>query len=333
MRVCMTITIIMFLFMITMKIIRESVQVEMAPYMYKREMNSTKSISKHGVICTHGAAGRLNNIIIHERSVLFLAWKLKRTLVVSKEVSTYFDVVGMGLNMFPNEEYLPMVPYNSNLCYSDGNVDENVVLTIGKQVPRVVGNTTLQLEKLIDIIGDKRRVVVSGWDFFYKYPSPPSYFYNSFMRHSIIRPDLYEVASKFVTRVFGDNPFVAVHLRDLEGACNSEMCNPTFDTTMRRMRTILPKKYWDIPIFVASDGQRPEVENTYRNAQGKAFFFDGNCIGTSCAIIDFEICSRSNLFFGTSSSTTDLNIALWRSNHNGSRGMMFKSIIRETDLP
>lgn len=306
---------------------------EMDPYDYGGLRNSTKSRSPNGVICTHGAAGRLNNIIIHERKALKLAWDLGRTLVASQEVSLYYDVERLSLGLFPELTFRMIVPYDETLCYGSGGfVNEEDVLTIGKQVYRVENDPEAQLSKLIEKLGNKEQAVVSGWDLFYKYPDAPTYFIHSMMGHLYPRPDLMAIVDNFIDNSFRNNPFVAVHLRNLEGGCKSIMCNPTYETTKKRIRKLLPKQFWEFPIFVASDGQKPDVENTYRHIDN-VYFFTGSCIGTGCAVIEFEICSRANAFFGTKESTSDTNIDLWRQYRTVSiNGINIPSIMDVDDL-
>lgn len=286
---------------------------EMNPYKYLRTEN-TKEISPFGVICTHGAAGRLNNIIIHERSALYIAWMLNKTLVASPEITNYYDIDKMGIEMFPEVPFKMIVPYDQSLC------DESIIWTIGDNIKR---DETNQLQQLINIIQDKTKATVSGWDLFYKYPPPPGYFAESFMGHFHVRPDINQIVDEYIKEFFGNQPFVAVHLRDLEGGCKSDKCNPTYGRTRQIMAEHLPSQYHNLPIFVASDRQRPEIEATYHN---RAMFFNKPCVATGCAVIDFEICSRSNMFIGTSESTSDTDIALWRKSRQVN-GIKFQSLI------
>ena len=275
---------------------------EMDTFSYLRK---SPALSPNGVICTHGAAGRLNNIIFHERVGLYVAWQLGRTFVAAPEMSNYYDVERMGNMMFPGiHSYRTVVPYDASLC------NDTVITGV------------YDIATLKSVIGE--RGTISGWDLFYKYEPPPEYFVNAFMGNLFIRPDLTDIVDKFIDDYFGGGPYIAVHLRDLEGGCKSDLCNPTHDTLMARVIDTLPESYHNLPIFVASDGQRPDVESTY---DGKAVFYRGECVGTGCAVIDFEICSRANFFVGTSESTTDIDIELWRGNRKNIVGFNFKGII------
>lgn len=289
---------------------------EMPPYDYSKfHPRTILPRGPKGYLCTHGAAGRLNNIIIHERKALYLAWALNRTLVASQEWSNYYDVGRLSNAL--SEEFVMVVPYDRSLCPSRD------VLTIGEQVNRIEDNQQDQLSELVKVIGNRRYVTVSGWDFFYKYPDPPNYFTETIMRNLYIRPDLEKVVDNFLQQSFGKRGFIGVHLRDLEGGCSSEKCNPTFRDALERIQKGIPKEFWALPIFLASDHQRMEIERTYKN---KAIVFMGECKGTACAVIDFEVLARSSYFIGTTQSTVDVNVDLWRRNRqNYIQGFYFDS--------
>jgi hypothetical protein len=148
----------------------------------------------------------------------------------------------------------------------------------------------------------------SSW-YFLGRPKAP--FYVDFF--SVLQPTK-AIANKvddFIKRTFQGRPFVAVHLRNLEGACKGmteslELCCPTRDTVVK----ILQGKGMSphMPIFVANDRQCPEqVIEEYRE-KGDILSFSGECEHSECSVLDFEICVRAALFVGTLASTADMNI-------------------------
>mmetsp|Transcript_5096 Transcript_5096/g.8362 ORF Transcript_5096/g.8362 Transcript_5096/m.8362 type:complete len:114 (-) Transcript_5096:105-446(-) len=55
-----------------------------------------------------------------------------------------------------------------------------------------------------------------------------------------------------------------------------------------------------------------DVINGYK-MHGDILGFNGDCQGSECAVLDFEICVQAALFVGTLASTADMNIREMRS--------------------
>lgn len=80
----------------------------------------------------------------------------------------------------------------------------------------------------------------------------------------------------------------------------------------------------ELSIFVADDGQCDEKIREAYKERGAVMNYQGDCQGTECAVLDFELCARANFFVGTLSSTGDMNIREWRSarGHTGSSSVL-----------
>ena len=113
------------------------------------------------------------------------------------------------------------------------------------------------------------------------------------------------------------NEYNAHHLRFYEGNCgngnyDTDLCCPKLgyvqEVLIERDASIID------PLFVANDRQCPEnVIRSYTNATDTVIMgYSGSCEGTECAVLDFELCVRSNVFVGNLKSSGDMNIREWR---------------------
>jgi hypothetical protein len=58
---------------------------------------------------------------------------------------------------------------------------------------------------------------------------------------------------------------------------------------------------------------------TFKNVTSVSLGYDGNCEGTECVVIDFELCVRAEFFVGNTASTGDWNICEWRVARGGDK--------------
>lgn len=266
----------------------------------------TRPVAKKGYICVDKTQGRLNNIIIQLLVILNVGQTINRTVLVTENMASafeFYDFDHFNLKFQQTKSpstFLPMLVDRSiDKCYNGTGIPKGGS-SISKRIQQFDRKT---LGEKVAIVGGK-----SSW-YFLGRPKPP--FYADFFSALWPTKAISIKVDQFLQNTFQGKPFVAVHLRNLEGACTGmteslELCCPTRDTVMG----ILQRKgvSLEIPIFVANDKQCPDsVINGYKS-KGDVLGFNRDCEGSECAVLDFEICVQATLFVGTLASTADMNI-------------------------
>jgi hypothetical protein len=249
----------------------------------KRPRIDTLPVGAGGVICRVGAFGQLNNQIFELRYMLFLAVHLNRTVVVWPHLAHLYDVNFLQLTSpASTRSTVALVSTDESLCdernstnnnnnNNNNNTADSVTLY---QFPPDAANSQNQKQKQAprqrwilpgDVKSISSRVLkFDARDIFRvnKLGVEPS------KRHKLYpwlypKRDTRELANQFVERTFGTRPFVAVHLRFLDGLCYKIMDIPACDADPALLKRLLERHaphLLDAPVFVASDGQRPDLE-------------------------------------------------------------------------
>jgi len=169
-------------------------------------------------------------------------------------------------------------------------------------------------------------VSVDNGDVWYWLGRPPEEVYGRFFRGLVPRRTYLDKVDTFLNenQAMQESPtFNAAHLRYFEGRCgtvDTDLCCPK----MQHVQELLIERGGKImdPLFIANDGQcPPEVLRSYANATDPVVMgYKGPCEGTECAVLDFEVCVRAEVFVGNLKSSGDMNIREWRLSRFGKAG-------------
>jgi hypothetical protein len=265
-----------------------------------------RPIAKKGLLCVDQTQGRLNNIIIQLLVMLHMGMAINRTVLITGNMASAFesyDFEHFNLNFQLGQERSSFKPFlvdpRIRECYN-GTATSSGGMSIANRIRQFDQKTLLEP---VATLAKK-----SSW-YFLGRPKPP--FYVDFF--SVLQPTkaIGNKVDDFIKRTFQGKPFVAVHLRNLEGACKGmteslELCCPTRDTVVKILHGKGMSSH--MPIFVANDRQCPDqVIEEYRK-HGDILGFSGECEHSECPVLDFEICIHAALFVGTLASTADMNI-------------------------
>lgn len=288
-----------------------------------------------GLLCETSAFGQLQNQVNSLEAMLLLALHLNRTAVMPPQVARVY-------------RWLPLAKYRSKLLVKGQYrcADAQPAHAFERQC--VDGGKACDLSRPRAVAALRRATAatpvlgLAGKAFFYSRrrwaASAPGFSHFFFAN---LRPfaGLRRAADAFVQRAFGATPFVAVHLRWLDGFCldrvrrypgaapgTAALCSPPRNLTARIMRGVLAPADRAWPIFVASDRQRPEVLQTYLQA-GDASLAAAATTSISAgadvpgfahfnplqaAVLDFEIAARASFFVGVVTSSASKNVASLR---------------------
>lgn len=275
-----------------------------------------------------------------------MASYLNRTLLVHEGFSAFYDINKLGLATLPptltatssdptngldvQYPYRPLLTVEEasafryrkeNITYSGHSCPQSFLVNVdgGMKELTVPG----RFRSIDEQTADWPVVTVSNNDIWYWLGRPPEHFYARYFGGLVPKTEFNSIANAFIenelhTNYF-DNPsreFTAVHLRFLEGHCEGladdiSLCCPSLNTVLSIMKS--RNVSLGVPMFVASDGQCAEdIVKDYRSfgAIMGISHIPGKypCEGTECAVLDFELCSRSTFFVGLLGSTAAMNI-------------------------
>mmetsp|Transcript_12833 Transcript_12833/g.29496 ORF Transcript_12833/g.29496 Transcript_12833/m.29496 type:complete len:368 (+) Transcript_12833:126-1229(+) len=275
----------------------------------KRVIRDERPVGSNGYLCIHGAKGRLNNLILQNLVGVHMAHHINRTLLVDDEVAKYYDVDALSLSTFPNATFRVAMPLSgvNETCYNpSGRYNINHRLTITERFEEFQEQTQQQHSV----------AAVDNSDVWYWLGRPPEDVYGRFFRGLILRDVYQRKVEEFLRKHnLHEDSFNAVHLRFFEGQCGrfeTYLCCPKLgyvqDLIMESNGSLLS------PLFVANDRQcSEEILATYTNSTDPVLVgYDGECDGTECAVLDFELCVQSHTFVGNVKSSGDMNIREWR---------------------
>mmetsp|Transcript_8487 Transcript_8487/g.11096 ORF Transcript_8487/g.11096 Transcript_8487/m.11096 type:complete len:491 (+) Transcript_8487:238-1710(+) len=290
--------------------------------------------SEEGYICMRHTFGRLNNKLQEMTNLLYFANALNRTLVVEHEIGNVYDYYKWQ-DIFPHVKYRVATTGTHKLwhwCHWGYLVD-------GRQNKMLMSRGGLQ--QLKKEIKGKEFVAINAAILFY-FRETDYAFLRSFYANLWPKPSVLKKANDFIAEHFGEKPYAAVHLRDLEGSCanrmkrvnyNGYLCSPNKERAMTIYNKLLPGKE-ELPWFVASDFQKPGARSSYGN-EPERHVFKGKCGEGSheCALIDFEICAQANFFIGVFASSASRTIARMREFRQTRRGVFYPSVLHwERDI-
>jgi len=240
-----------------------------------------------------------------------MAHHLNRTLLVDPEVSKYYDIDQLSLTTFGESPYLAAMPIENSKHTSCGNPNQISPYTInhGENILGRFDGYKRQTEGL-------SLASVDNTDAWYWLGRPPEDFYMKFFQGLVPRQTYQDKVNSFLEKhQLQQNPYNALHLRYFEGKCgnfDTDLCCPKLDYAQE----ILVERNGNImdPLFIANDGQcPPDVLRSYTNATDTVIMgYSGPCDGTECAVLDFELCIRADMFVGNMKSSGDCNIREWR---------------------
>mmetsp|Transcript_3211 Transcript_3211/g.3807 ORF Transcript_3211/g.3807 Transcript_3211/m.3807 type:complete len:482 (+) Transcript_3211:294-1739(+) len=284
--------------------------------------------SEEGYLCMRHTFGRLNNKLLEMTNLLFFAHELNRTLVVEHEIGRVYDYYKWQ-DMFPHVKYRVATDGTHKLWHAchwgylvDGPQNKMLMTRAGRQ----------NLKKQIQ---GKEFVAINAAVLFY-FRETDYAFLRAFYANLWPKPYVLKKANDFIAEHFGNKPYAAVHLRDLEGSCSNRMrrvnyngylCSPNKERAMTVYRKLLPDSE-ELPWFVASDFQRPGARTSY-GKEPERHVFRGKCGEGSheCALIDFEICAQANFFIGVFASSASRTVARMRELRQTRRGIFYPSIL------
>mmetsp|Transcript_8371 Transcript_8371/g.10046 ORF Transcript_8371/g.10046 Transcript_8371/m.10046 type:complete len:511 (-) Transcript_8371:425-1957(-) len=297
--------------------------------------------SEDGYLCMRGFWGRLNNKVQEMYNALWIAHELNRTLIVEREISRYFDIKRWQ-DIFPHVKYRVAVPgrgefrhmcKGSNAIYIAGPNDHR-----NKMLHTRSGRQALKKE----LRKNKNKfVAIAATTVFYLMETDHA-FLRAFFANLYPSANIRLKVDEYINRTFGTRPYMAVHLRSLEGSCtgrmsranlSDEVCSPSKKMTTKMLQAIQANSENVSPdfsstflsnIYVASDHQKKDRMITYKP---KGHFFDGECSSRECAMIDFEIAARSDFFIGTFASSATRTIARLREYRRIRPGIFYPGIL------
>lgn len=256
--------------------------------------NKEEIFPPNGVLCVPdlGAAGQLNNQLFEFSTILEIGHELNRTVVVSP--GTIADVYELRYLM--NQPAI--ISYDYSLCSRYPQT-------------RIVNEQNESGKEFIErfLLPENAKLAVLAMEaktaFYFptlKYPHP---------MYAHLQPlqDTLQLAVNFVEEKFGTEPFVAVHLRFLDGECYRRSKDLACDLDPQLFRQVLKKNAPELlnaPVFVASDRQRPDL--LLRFLEAGATIYRGNCNvkNKQCMVVDSEIVARSAYFYGNTGSTASI---------------------------
>jgi len=255
-----------------------------------------------------------------------MAHHLNRTLLVDPEVSKYYDIDRLSLTTYADSPHRAAIPIekSDHAACGDPKLISPYSINRGLSIPQRFDDYGSQTK-------DREVASVDNSDIWYWLGRPPEEVYGKFFRGLMPRQvylDKVHAFSRENNLLQDRNPYNAVHLRSFEGKCGHndlDLCCPklthTQEILMERGGSIID------PLFVANDGQCAEdVLRSYANATDTVIMgYDRPCDGTECAVLDFELCVRSEVFVGNLKSSGDMNIREWRMARYGISG--WKSVL------
>mmetsp|Transcript_9015 Transcript_9015/g.19459 ORF Transcript_9015/g.19459 Transcript_9015/m.19459 type:complete len:355 (-) Transcript_9015:2077-3141(-) len=259
-------------------------------------------------LCAVADFGRLNNQIFLQSKLAAIAYELNRTLVTYDLISSVYNVTKLE-PLYGKVGNRLIVDYDDRICETTKNLcgtvkfidfekgefrdvkDKVGVLKDSNENVLVVRSADIWLR--IDREGTS--VVVNG---------EKVDLGEKLVSQLALQDHLQPRVDTYINKKFGNKPFASVHVRWLEGDCTFRGGDKGYCPLNRTtaLASIVQKTgRTDLPIFVATDRERKDIDAVYEEA--KDYFFDGKCSGLECAVIDFEIISRSNFFVGALAST------------------------------
>mmetsp|Transcript_4483 Transcript_4483/g.5956 ORF Transcript_4483/g.5956 Transcript_4483/m.5956 type:complete len:364 (+) Transcript_4483:185-1276(+) len=174
--------------------------------------------SPEGYLCMRDRYGRLNNKLQEMVNALWFAHELDRTLILDWEIARVYDYI-MWQNVFPHAKYrVAIVPtqHNKRLCSDGAKIDSKSEL-----YPFMFSSSG---RKALKQRLHKNNTMYLGVDAYHFFRMEADYstmrgFYANLWPAKLIT----EKAERFIEKYFGDSPYMAVHLRDLEGSCSARM--------------------------------------------------------------------------------------------------------------
>mmetsp|Transcript_25300 Transcript_25300/g.30913 ORF Transcript_25300/g.30913 Transcript_25300/m.30913 type:complete len:480 (-) Transcript_25300:1616-3055(-) len=287
--------------------------------------------SEEGYVIMKHTFGQLNNKLQEMSNLFFIAHILNRTLIVEREISGVYDYEKWQAAI-PHVSYRVVTPVSRELKMSYASYGYVLVPKENKLLLSTGGRA-----KLREILKEKRFVSINAeFLFYFREIKETGYsaFLRSFFSNLWPKPHVLKKVEKYIEDSFGNTPYAAVHLRDLEGSCpprmrrvqyNGYTCSPNKKSSTHIFQSLLPDAQ-QLPWFVASDHQNKYATNSYLP---EGLFFKGYCMSKSheCALIDFEISARANFFIGVYASSASRTIAKMREYRQTRLGIFYPSIL------